>query len=111
MVSDLAMAGPPFTALRDVSSAQGGRGSWGPKVDRTSRQLWAISGEFWPESGHPGPKSAKSANAANLGPDADASPLGLAVGATSRIMPAGSSMQVAAIKCPATAAFRVGGFQ
>ncbi len=69
------------------------------------------SGEIWPGSGHPGPKSAKSANAANLGPDADSSPSGLAVGATSRIMPAGSGEQVAAIKCPAMAALRVGEFQ
>ncbi len=65
------------------------------------------SGEFWPESGHPGPESA---NAADLGPDADSSPSGLAVGATSRIMPAAAREQVAAIKCPAMAALGVGEF-
>ncbi len=75
----------------------------GPEI----KAIVGESSEIWPESGHPGPESA---NAANLAPDAESSPWGLAVGATSRIMPARPSEHVAAIKCAAMAALGVGEF-
>ncbi len=76
----------------------------GPEI----KAIVGESGEFWRESGHVGPESA---HAANLGPDADSSPSGLAVGGTSRIMPAGWSVHLSAMQRSATLPLRVGEFQ